>query len=234
MKKITAIALSTVLLLSLFMGGAYAAGKATVTQEAFYVRPYFDYHAGEIYAEITNTGDKPVVFNGGLIELYNPDGDAIESSNLYSCYPAVLAPGEVGYLYNTTSVKEAEEISYIDDYSLTITGKAENSKETVRLSSEGTFGEYQRSKYSTEYAMFANVTNDTNEILRGVRVVYALYGAEDNLLYADSTELYSLGIPPAQTVEVRMSVDRRILEAWESEGVTPERIVTIAYVENEL
>ena len=226
--------LSVLMLVSVCAGAAQAAGKATVTQEAFYVRPYIDYHAGEIYAEITNTGDKPVIFNGGLIELYNEDGDAIESDNLYRCYPEVLAPGEVGYLYNTTSVQEAVEPDYIDDYALTVTGKSENEKMTVRLVSEGSFGEYQRSKYYSEYAMFANVINDTDEILRGVRVVYALYDGEDKLLYADSTELYSLGIPPNQMVEVRMSVDSRMLEAWEKEDVKPERIVTIAYVEKEM
>ena len=70
--------------------------------------------------------------------------------------------------------------------------------------------------------------------MRGVRVVYALYDVDDKLLYADSTELYSLGIPSGQTVEVRMAVDRRILEAWESEGIEPARLVTIGYVEKEI
>lgn len=101
--------------------------------------------------------------------MYNPDGDAIESSNLYSCYPAVLAPGESGYLYDTTGVEEATDKSYIDDYMLTITGKAENEKETLRITSEGTHGVYQRSKYSADYGVFAMVTNDTDDILRDVR-----------------------------------------------------------------
>ena len=224
-----------VLLVTVFLPiSAFAAGKATVTQEVFYVRPFLKYHAGEVYAEVTNTGDKPIVFNGGLIELYDVNGDAIESSNLYSCYPEILAPGEMGYLYRTISVEEATDKDYIDDYSLTISGKAENSRETIRLASEGTFGEYQRSKYSKEYAMFAYVTNNTEEILRGVRVVYALYDGSDKLLYADSTELYSLGIPVGQTVEVRVAVDSRILDAWEIENVEPERIVTIGYVEKEI
>ena len=233
MKKTLLAALVASLLLCVLAGSALAAGKATVTQEAFYVRPFLDYYAGEVYAEITNTGDRPVIFNGGLIELYNPDGDAIESDNLYRCYPEVLAPGEVGYLYNMTTVSDAKEADYIDDYALTITGKAENAKETVRLTTEGSFGEYQYSKYSSEFAMFANVTNNTSELARRVRIVCALYDKEDKLLYADSTELYNLGIPPEQTVEVRMSVDSRIQSAWEAEETAPARIVTIAYIEKE-
>ena len=233
-RKTIALVLACLMALVLFTGTAQAAGKATVTQEAFYVRPYSDYHAGEIYAEITNTGDRPVIFNNGLIELFNADGDAIESANLYSAYPDVLAPGEIGYLYRTISVKEAVEVDYIDDYALTVSGKNETSKETIRLASEGTFGEYQRSKYSTEYAMFANVTNNTEDIMRNVTVVFALYDGNDKLLYADSTTLYNLGIPPEQTVEIRVSVDKRLLEAWTAEDTMPARIVTIGYIEVDL
>jgi len=232
MKKTLVLLLCVALLLA-FTATALAAGRATVTKEAFYVRPYSSYFAGEIYAEITNTGDKPVIFNGGMIELYNVDGDAIESSNIYSCFPNVLGPGESGYLYYTTSVREAEDKAYIDDYALTITGKAENERVTVRIESEGSFGEFQRSKYTTEYTVFAMITNDTDELLRGIRVVYALFAEDDSLLYADSVEPYYVGLPPGATIEVRQAVDRRILEAWEAEGVQPARIETIAYIEKE-
>ena len=233
MKRILATGLACVLLLMLPIG-ALAAGKATATQEAFYVRPYLGYFAGELYAEVTNTGDKPVVFNGGLVELYNPDGDAIESKNLYSCYPSILAPGESGYFYSVIGVREAEEMTYIDDYALTVTGKAENSNETVRLESSGTYGEYQRSKYSSSPTVFATVTNNTDDILRGLRVVFVLFDGEDKLLYANSTELYSVDVPAGQTVQVRDSVDKRLVEAWEAEGTAPARVEVIAYVEREM
>lgn len=65
-------------------------------------------------------------------------------------------------------------------------------------------------------------------------VVFALFGAEDNLLFATSTEPYNIGLPAGQTMEIRSSVDSRIVDAWAEEGVEPARIVTIAYVEREL
>jgi len=231
MKKGMALLVSMALMMS--AAAALAAGRTTVTQEAFYVRPVSSYYAGEIYAEITNTGDKPVVYNGGMIELYNPDGDAIESSNIYNCYPAILGPGETGYLYQTTYVKEAEERKYIDDYMLTVTGKAENEKVTVRMQSEGSYGEFKRSKYWTDYTVFALVTNDTDELLREIRVVFALFDESGNLLYADSVEPRYVGLPPGATIEVRQTVDSRIVEAWDAEGIQPARIDTIAYVERE-
>lgn len=220
-----------VLALALLPAFAFAAGKATVTQEAFYVTSFLSYFAADMYAEVTNTGDKPVQFNGGLLELYNPDGDAIESSNVYSCYPAILAPGESGYLHELISVDEATEASYIDDYSLTISGKGENEKVTLRLASTGTFGEEVFSEYFKEYAVTAMVTNETDELLRNIHVVYVLFDAADKLLYAGTAEPYYVGLPAGQTIEIRTTVDSGIVDAWEKDGIQPARIVTIAYVE---
>ena len=233
MRRTTAIILACMLVLA-FPCGTLAAGKAAVTQEAFYVRPFTTYFAGEIYAEVTNTGDKPVVFNGGLVELYNPSSDAIESKNLHSCYPSILAPGESGYFYSTIYVKEATEKSFIDDYALTVTGKAENANETVRLEAAGVYELFQRSKYSSSQTVIATVTNNTPEMLRGLRVVFVLFDGEDKLPYANSTELYSLGVPAGQTLEVRDTVDSRLVGAWEEDGVVPTRVDIIAYVEREL
>lgn len=230
-RKLSLLLICSLCVTLLIPYSALAAGRATVTNETIFVRPFLGYYAAEVYAEVTNTGDKPIVFNGGLIELYNPDGDGIESTNVYSCYPSILAPGESGYLYETITVKDAEEKNYIDDYMLTITGKAENEKETIRLVSEGSHGEYQRSKYSTAYGLFAMVTNDTDELVRGIRVVFALYDANDTLLYATSVEPYYVGLPQGQTIEVRTDVDSRIVEAWAEEGLSPSRIVTIAFIE---
>jgi len=228
MKKVIILVLLASILLP---ASALAAGKLTVTQEAFYVRPYFSYFAGETYAEVTNTGDKPVKFNGGMIELYDADGNSIESSNLYSLYPPILGPGEVGYLYDTTSVKEAEDKSYIDDYALTVTSKGENEEVIRYLPSDGRFGEVQRSRYFSEYRLTAIITNDTDETLEKVTVAIALYDANDKLIYADKITPYNIGIPSGQSIEFNTRVDSRILEAW-AEETEPARIVTIAYSED--
>ena len=106
---------------------AMAAGKLEISQETFYVMPYYsDNYAGYVYAEVENVGDKPVVFNGGLLELFNADGDSIEANDYVSCYPSVLNPGEKGYIYVSQDVEEATTPDYIDDYLLTVTGKGEN------------------------------------------------------------------------------------------------------------
>ena len=220
------------LIAMLIPASSLAAGKLTVTQEAFYVRPFTSYHAGEIYAELTNTGDKPIAFNGGLIELYDAEGNSIESSNIYSCYPPILGPGEVGYLYDTTYVKEAVDKSFIDDYSLTVTSKGENEKTLHHYPSEGTYGEVQRSKYSTEFRISAAITNDSGADQDDISVAIALYDKDDKLIYADRVNPNNITVPAGQSIIFRTSVDRRILEAWAEEGIEPAKIVTIAYSED--
>ena len=229
MKKLLILVLLSALLLP---ATTLAAGRLVITQEVFFVRPMLSYYASETYAEVTNTGDRPVKYNGGMIELYDVDGNSIESSNIYSMYPPILGPGEVGYIYDTTSVREAEEKSYIDDYLLTITSKGENEETITYLPSEGWYGEYQRSAYTTEYRLVAAITNDTAETLDNISVVIALYDKDDNLIYADSVRPYSIGVPSGQSIEFRTTVDSRILEAWEQEELEPARIVTIAYSED--
>ena len=221
----------TVMLLVILSTPAFAAGKLTVTQEAFYVRTYSSYFAGAIYAELKNTGDKPIKFNGGLIELFDEDGNSIESSNIYSCYPPILGPGEVGYIYYTTPVKEAEEKSYIDDYTLTVTSKGENKENVKNLPSVGEYNEIQRSS-SKDLRISATIQNNTDSTLEKITVAIALYDAEDKLIYADYVSPYSIGVPSGQSIVFFTSVERRIIDIWEAEGISPARIATIAYSED--
>jgi hypothetical protein len=195
------------------------------------VRPYLSYFAGEIYAELKNTGDKPVIFNGGMMELFDQEGTSIESSNIYSCYPPILGAGEVGYIFCTQSVKEAEEKSYIDDYMLTITSKGENKEVIKYLPSVGEYGERQRS-FSTELRISSTIHNDTDATLEKVTVAIALYDSNDKLIYADYISPYSIGIPSGQSILLFTTVDNRIVKLWEEDGISPARIVTIAYSED--
>ena len=234
MKAKRFIALLLTIACVLFAICASAAGKLTVTQEAFFVRPYLSYFAGEVYAEVSNTGDKPVSFNGGLLELFDPNGDSIESTNLYSCYPEVLEPGETGYLYVSQYVEEATNKQDIDDYSLTVTGKSQSDKKTVRLKSEGSFGEYQMSEYFSSYGTNALITNTSGEPAKDITVVYALFTEDDKLIYVNSTVLYNATLPPDQMIEVNLDVSSTLVEEWETEGIVPAKIVTIAYVEKEV
>jgi len=227
MKKLFALVIATLFALS---APALAAGNATIMQEVFYVRPYSTYYAGDVFAELKNTGDKPVKFNGGMIELFDEGGNSIESNNIYSCYPPILGPGEMGYIFKTTTVKEAKEKSYIDDYSLTVTSKGENKKEIKYLSSDGDYRLVEKS-YKDELVIAASIQNDTDAVLFNVTTVIALYDSNDKLIYADYISPSNIGVPPGQSLFLHKRVESKILDLWVENGITPVRIATIAYSE---
>ncbi len=79
MKRTAVLIVLFLLLFAAVSGTALAAGKLTVKSETFVVLPYSDYHAGYVYAELENTGDKPVEYTGGLLELFDEEGNSIDA-----------------------------------------------------------------------------------------------------------------------------------------------------------
>ena len=190
---------------------AMAAGKLEISQETFYVMPYYsDNYAGYVYAEVENVGDKPVVFNGGLLELFNADGDSIEANDYVSCYPSVLNPGEKGYIYVSQDVEEATTPDYIDDYLLTVTGKGED--------------------YWTEYYLFGEVENDTDQICYNVELVYVVKDATGKLLYCESDTLYEVGIMPGMKIATYTELSSSLIEFLEENALSIDQVEVIAYM----
>lgn len=233
MKKTCCFFFVLMLLLTLMIHPVFAAGKLSVVQEKFYVLPYLSYHAGYLFVEVKNIGDKPVEFNGGLLELYGTDGDSIESTNYMSCYPKFLDPGETGFMYLSKSVKEATDKSYIDDYLLTVTGKGAKELLVTRLTTDNPRLFTDESSYWKREYLIVDVSNQTSETQYGFEVVFALKDAEDNLLFADSVSPYNVGIKPGATVEVRVSMESKFSDFFEENGIKVAKIEAIAFVEND-
>ena len=219
-----------ILLVTLLSGTALAAGKLSVVQEKFIVMPYITYHAGYVYAEVKNTGDKPVEFNGGLLEMYDKEGNSIESTNWIGCYPEVLSAGETGYAYASQSVEAATETSFIDDYLLTITGKGVKGRTTAYI--PVTNKQYLETiePYWTYTNVSADLENTTDTTLREFIVVFALKDAEGNLLYVTSCSPSYVGIKPGSSIEVLTSVDSAITEYFAANNIIPATVEAIAYV----
>ena len=233
MKRLATLLLAlTIALLSMPMT-AYAAGKLTVTNETFIVLPFLSYHSGEVYAELENTGDKPVQYTGGLLELYDAEGDSIEAEEPYRCYPPVLKPGEKGYLYVSRSVEAAKDRSFIDDYSLTVTGKGGVDKEITRYPATARYEESSSGLWTNHYAI-ATVTNDTEEIAYDFRAVFAVRDAAGNLLHVDSCEPSYVGIMPGSSVEIRSSIDSKVIKYYNEKGTSISTVEVIVYTEKKL
>ena len=184
---------------------------------------------GYVFAEVENTGDKNIEFGNGLLEILTADGDPMDSTDIYSMYPSILAPGEKGYVSTLQYVDAAESIEDISDYTLTITGKSTQEEAVARLDSTAAYGVGVNSWGDEEQMVVVTITNNTQETVYDCQVAFALYDAEGKLLLVDADNTYNVGIPAGQSVEVQFTVDEDLAAVWAEQGVTPATAESVAY-----
>lgn len=234
MKKIALFALAMVMVLTAVCP-AFAAGKLEVTQEKFYsLEPYDDSFYTYIYAEVTNSGDKAVEFNNGLWEVYDANGDTLDSEDWMYCYPDVLEPGETGYVSAYMSLDDVDSTDAAADYLLTVSGKSAKENPNVILPATVAY-EYVKGDYRDYHTLIATVTNDTAETAYNFRVVFAVKDAEGNLLYVDDVQPSYVGILPGTSVEVKcdLSYENVVEELLEQGILNFDKVEVIAYVDTD-
>ena len=231
MKDLLSRVITLAIVLSLLCCPAMAAGKMAVDQENFHVTDNYSVY-GYAFAKVENTGDKPVEFSAGLLEVYDANGDTLTSTDYMSCFPSTLQPGEYGYIYAYDGIDTVDNYSQVDDYMLTVTGKS-GDKEYVRYPVVGDYQEdVQVSKYSSYDYVIAEITNDTDETVFNLEVVIALLDDQDNILFLTHNNFYtSTGLNAGSTITYRDSISKSFYEAWEREGVTPTHVDVIAFSE---
>lgn len=229
MKKLLCSLLALLILTGSFT--ALAAGKIEVTQENLVVTDYYGAY-GYAFARVENTGNKPISVNAGVLELYNADGDSIASSDYLDAYCENLNPGEYTYAQINAYPSDAEAAD-IDDYMLTITGKSDSYYTFVRYPVVAEFEKDVIDEYDnpTSY-MYATVTNDTEEPVYDMQIVFALLDAEGNILYIASNSIYNTAITPGSSVTFRAEIPYDFADAFEKNGYTPATVDAIAYVKN--
>ncbi len=188
MKKVRTAVL---LVLLLWCGNALAAGKLTVTRET--VIPVPAASGGSyvyLFADVVNSGDKPVRFGSALMEVYDGEGGALGSGDGFSCYPDTLAPGDAGVMWGSFKAEKGT----ITDHALTVTGKSVKESPTYRLPctvrQEGD-------------ALYAVVENDAEFARFGVTAVFTLRDEMGRLVWMQAVTLNDVGIPSGGSVIVR-------------------------------
>ena len=223
-KRILLIALA----LTFACAPALAAGKLTVNQERMIALDSYGTVDVDVYAEVENTGDKPVEFSAGLVELFDADGNTIDSTDYVYCYPAVLAPGEKGYIYVSMYPDNATVATDIADYALTVTGKG-SSGTTTRMNAAGTYDANVQDGYWTYNYLTAAITNETADTVYDLYCVYALKDAEGTLLYVYYSTAYYIGVPAGGTMYMRTALPDTMLAYLDANGLTPATVDAIAY-----
>lgn len=224
MKRIISLLLC-VLLLSV-SATTYAAGKLSVDQENFLViSSYWTY--GYAYAKVSNAGDKAIKINAGVLEIYDEAGDVLTSSDYLSAYAEYLEPGEYTYVKMHSEIESGVPA----DYSMTLTGKTDNSKRTQRLPVETDLQMDVKSDWWTYNYMYATVTNNTDEPLYNIEVVLALLDAEGNILDIEDDNLGSeRALMPGSSIVIRKDISSAHIDYYKEKGLTPVSVDAIAYV----
>ena len=225
------LALGVVLaLIPLLSGGAFAMGNMVVTQDEMVVIPYYEgtYYT-MVFAEVTNTGDKPVEFNSGLLELFDPDSNSLSSSDIYYCYPPVLAPGEVGYTYSVNYV-DAPSGEDIADFMLTMTGKGSISQTVVRLDATARY-EQITDDYGTYDYLVAEIQNNGEDVLSNGQVVFVMKDEGGKILYVTSSywDWYDSGLMPGSTMRIRYQVDSYYVDYMTQNNIVPATVEAVAF-----
>ena len=234
MKRIALFALTLVMVLTAVCP-AFAAGKLVVNQEKFYsIEPYDDSFYVYIFAEVTNAGDKAVEYKNGLWEIYDANGDTLDSSDWLYCYPDVLEPGEIGYVSAYMSLDDVDSVDDAADYLLTVTGVGAKENPNVILPATVKYT-YEKGDYRDYHKLIATVTNDTNEVVYDYRVVFAVKDAQGNLLYTENVQPSYVGILPGTSVEVTrdLSYDNVVESLLEQGILNFDQVEVIAYVDTD-
>lgn len=227
MKKL--LVLMMVLTIVMCSVPAFAAGKLSVEQENFHVVQMYDVY-GYAYAKLANVGDKPIMVNTGLLEIYDADGEALTSTDYFSVYAEYLQPGEYTYIQLYDEVEDVEP-SAVDDYMLTVTGKADTEYVSYRFPCTASYAPNVEEGYWTYNYMYATYTNDTEEPVYGIEVVLALLDAEGNILYMENDDMYSeRAVMPGSSITVRKDVSSTFIEYFEKNGMVPVSVDAIAFV----
>ena len=227
MKKIFSVILALAMMLT--AASALAAGKISVDQENLVVTEGYTTY-GYVYAKISNVGDKPVKVNAGVLELYDPNGDVITSSDWLNTYAEYLEPGEYTYAYIYDDVEDTYAPDDIADYLLTVTGKSDTDRSTLRLPVEVDYQENVGDGYWTYDYMYATVTNNTDQPIYDITTVLVLLDADGNILYMTSDSMYSKAIMPGSSIVIREYVPDNYKDAYTKAGLTPAAVDAIAFI----
>lgn len=221
------MALCAAMLLMLCAGTALADGQATITRQLAQTYDYGDVFFTYYFAEVQNTGDAPIVLDGGKLELYNAEGGTIYSAQVYNCYPSVLGPGEIGYVREYTNMDTPDAVA---SYRFDLSASPASTGSVSYLTCESSFEQKTLYEDQTSTTITARLTNPQQETLRGIMTVYALYDATGNILFVDTLSATYLGLPAGSTVELSTVVDGEIEATWNAQGVAPASAKAIAYV----
>ena len=212
-------------------GGAAPSGNAEVTilKENFKIVKSYSGYNGLYIAKIQNQMEYPMFVTEGSMQLTDKDGKTVgEAKYLYPNGSMYLEPGEITFVAMQADLEENIEVNvakHVDtkfdyyrgtDFAVTV----ENPTYV-----KGT-GEYDSD------TMRVTVVNNSDEPLAGIEAVLVLEDAEGELLYISTESLYRYELGPHSSLTLVSSVDNKIRDYCNENGIEPTTVEAYAWVEN--
>lgn len=170
-------------------------------------------YAYDAYVEITNTGKSSIYAKDMSFMIQDEDGNRVMIDDAISVFPAIIAPGEKGYIFNRfgtelTGVYDPDmELYLVPSYSVEEADAAphEFPVDNVKIS-EGDLGQ----------KMTAQVTNDTQDEVKSMYVVGVCYNADGHCVGISGS--FAENVEPH--VSVNVSFDpMTMVRPWRNEQI---------------
>ena len=208
---------------------ASEAPTVTILGSTFKVTESYSGFRGTYIAKVQNNNDVPLWLTGGNLKVTDDAGNEVgKAEYLYTCGSKYLEPGETSFVSMQADMEENNSQYSYEAAIETKTESYHNSDRAVTvenpvlMKSEGYEGDTMR----------VTVINDTDAPLAGLNVVFILEDADGNLLQLSTEALYRHELGANSTITMVTSVDSKVAEFCDANGIQPTTVEAFAWVEN--
>ena len=201
--------------------------EVTVLEENFYIRESYFGREAVYIAKVKNNNDIAVYIDNGKLILKDADGNEVGKREWFGTSGSrYLSPGEVSYVSFLADIDEgvtvagfekeinASDFTYSEDAAVELSG--------VELRSEEMFS-------SVSYHTAATFTNNGEEPLSGVEVLFVLRDSEGKMIYISERGLGSLELGAGSTITVVDDVSSSVVDYCEANGLTVGEVEAVAW-----
>lgn len=200
----------------------------TVVNESFIVTQTYSRYEGNLMLKLQNNTDTPLFITDGNFVLKGADGSELASKqSYYPCGSEYVEPGEITVV--TFSV-DIDDPSVVAGYEYALETKTESWRSTDTIIPVDSTEFVDGGEYDSK--MRATITNNSDQPLANIQIVFVLEDAEGSMLYTRSDGMYAMEIGPGSTITFVPGIDSDVLKFCAENGITPAQVEAFAYVSN--
>lgn len=200
----------------------------TTVKSSFITLQGYSAMKGVYMAEVKNDTDAGFYIVNGALTLKDADGNEVGSQKYFAQTGSrYLAPGETTFVSISADIAEGAEVK---DYEVEIIPEANHYSGEDKVidvdAAELTVDQYNNVQIQV------TVTNNTDEALPYISVVYAAEDAEGNIVYVGSEGLYRYLLGAHSTLTFVSSLTTEMEKYLEENGLTLVSAEAFAFAEN--